>query len=99
MTNTPKIEIPADLHWEGISNDTNLYTTIYLWDIMFHVDAIEVNKRGKALGARGPRKLALLKQLNGADDPFETVELKPGRHYVIGLHPGNCSSWDSQNAF
>lgn len=83
----PTIEIPADLDWVDWYNGTVLYAVVRIWGVPYNVEAIAVDKYGKALGRGGAGQLALLKRLKDVDYDLCAVTLKPGRHYVISFVP------------
>jgi hypothetical protein len=83
----PTIEIPADLDWVDWYSGTVLHSVVRIWGVPYNVEAIAVDKSGKARGRAAARRLALLKRLKGVDCELCAVTLKPGRHYVISFVP------------
>jgi hypothetical protein len=80
------------LSWSIVNEEeTHLCATASIWGVLFHIDAVEVNESGEALDEHGARHIACLIERNGDlsyDESFVTVELIPGRHYVITFEPG-----------
>jgi hypothetical protein len=95
---TPSIEIPADLEWEepgavtDFIPDTFLYTELEMWGIRFYVDAFAVDESGEALAPAGARVLKSVREIDDYElgALYETVELIPGRKFMIVLTPARA---------
>jgi hypothetical protein len=94
----PTIEIPSDLEWEepGAVTDfvpgTFLYTEVEMWGITFYVDAFAVDESGEALSAAGARVLKSVREIDDYEQgtTYQTVELEPGRNFMIVFTPARA---------
>jgi hypothetical protein len=96
---TQEIAIPPDLEWEYTNeNSTHLGTTVQMWGITFYVDAFAVTESGEAVCADGARLLKLVRLIDGYEVGafYETVELRPGRNFMILFTPGRSSTSNTQ---
>lgn len=92
MNELTTIEIPPDLEWEDVwDNSTKLYATALIFGVQYHLDAIEVDEDGHAIDQHYEENLRYCQMLDngtGDENPFNTAELIPGRQYVVYLLPG-----------
>jgi hypothetical protein len=87
-----KIIIPSDLERDECNQaGTHLYATADIFGIQYHLDAIEVDESGGAIDKAYVETLKFCQGLDNGDpddpNPFSTVELKPGRQYVVYFVP------------
>ena len=95
---TTKINIPSDLEWEepsavvGFVPDTFLYTEVEMWGITFYVEAFAVDESGEALAPAGARVLKSIREIDDYEQgaTYQTVELIPGRRFMIVLTPARA---------